>query len=41
VLEARNLSRWLRRQPVMMSVSTLSHIYEAARRESTWTQPQI
>lgn len=37
VLEAGALPRWLRRQPVMLSVSTLGHVYAAARRESNWT----
>jgi hypothetical protein len=36
VLDARGLSRWLGRQPLMLSVSTLGHVYAAARRESTW-----
>ena len=41
VLEAQALSPWLRRQPAMLSVATLHHIYGAAQRESTWTRPQI
>lgn len=40
VLEARALSRWLHRQPVTLSVSTLGYVYAAARRESTWTRPR-
>lgn len=40
VLEARDLSRWLRRQPLTLSANTLGHVYTAARRESTWTRPQ-
>ena len=40
VLEAQALTRWLRQQPATLSVSTLGHVYAAARRESTWTEPQ-
>jgi len=41
VLEAGCLPRWLDQQPALLSVPTLGHVYAAARREATWTQPQV